>query len=455
LPGLLERVKNILLSPKSEWPLIASEPTSMAQLYSGYVMPLAVLATVISFVHMSLIGVSMPFGGAYRTPLGSGIIFAVVSFGFALAGVFLVGVIINALAPTFAGERDLRQAVKTAAYAFTPGWLSSVFSLLGGLGSLVGFVAALYGIYLLYLGLPAVMKSPREKAMGYTLATVICTLLLGVVFGVASAVTGGFGAYGRMPGTSMSAAEEQQRAAATVGGILGGVLGTDQKGKESLGAAIDNLAEAGRRMEQQQPAVSTTGAAAAAQSPPQAPAAAASDAADPQSAAAATASLLSAVGGALGGSRPADPVDFHALKDLLPASLPDLRRSNAEGSSQQAMGVKGSSASADYQGSAGARLQIKISDLAAVSGLLKVAGSLVQNVSSESDTGYERDATVAGRTVHEKYDSRSKHGEVSAIIAKRFSVEVTGDGMDMAALEHDMSVIDLSRLEAMKDAGLR
>jgi hypothetical protein len=150
-----------------------------------------------------------------------------------------------------------------------------------------------------------------------------------------------------------------------------------------------------------------------------------------------------------------DPVDFHALKDLLPASLPDLRRSNAEGSSQQAMGVKGSSASADYEGSAGARVQIKISDLAAVSGLLKVAGSLVQNVSSESDTGYERDATVAGRTMHEKYDSRSRHGEVSAIIAKRYAVEITGDGVEMAALEQDMGAIDFSRLEAMKDAGLR
>jgi hypothetical protein len=55
--------------------------------------------------------------------------------------------------------------------------------------------------------------------------------------------------------------------------------------------------------------------------------------------------------------------------------------------------------------------------------------------------------------VHEKYDNNSKHGEINAIVAKRFTVDVTGDGLDMSSLEQYASLVDFSKLEAMKDAG--
>ena len=167
LPGLIERVKNIVLSPKLEWPAIAPEPTTITQLYIGYVMPLSAVAALLSFVHMSLIGVNVPFAGAIRTPIASGLMYSIVAFGFGLVGLFLVGLIINALAPTFSGARDLRQALKVAAYSLTPAWLSAVLALSPVLPTLLQLIAGLYGIYVLYLGLPVVMRSPREKAVGW------------------------------------------------------------------------------------------------------------------------------------------------------------------------------------------------------------------------------------------------------------------------------------------------
>jgi hypothetical protein len=452
LPGIIERIKNILLTPKTEWRVIEPEPTSIAQLYTGYVMPLTGLSALMSFVHMSVIGVSMPFGGAFRTPLLSGLLMALASFGFGLLGLFLVGLIINALAPTFAGQRYQRQAMKTAAYAFTPAYVASVLALLGGFGTLLQLIACIYGIYLLYLGLPLLMKSPSEKATGYTVTVVICTILLGILLGVLSAAMGGFGGYGRLPSAALTREEQQQQAAAAAGNVIGGMLGTDQKGKEGLGAAINNLAEAGRKMQQQQSA----GAAATTPAATSGASGTGADAGNPQqNAVAATAGMLTALGGAMGGSRHIDPVDFHTLKDLLPSALPGLQRADAQGSSQQALGVKGSSASADYQGQSGERAVMKISDMSGVSGLLDLATAVAQTTSSESDAGFERDATVAGRTVHEKYDNKSRHGEISAIVAKRFVVEVTGDGMEMASLEQDIGAVDFARLEAMKDAGVR
>jgi hypothetical protein len=402
-----------------------------------------------SFLRWSVIGISIGFG-TFRTPLVSGLIGAVVGFGFGLLGVFLFALIIKALAPTFAGQGDQRQALKTAAYVCTPAWIGSVFGLLPGLGGLLQLVAMIYGIYLLYLGLPILMRSPREKAGGYTAAVIGCVILVGILFAVLSYATGGFGGYGgygRYGGFNNAAItreQQQEQAGAAVANIIGGALGTDEKGKAGLSAAINNLAAAGQKMDQQQQ--NSAAREGAATSPDAA-------AANTQNAMAATAGLMTALGGAMGGKHRVDPVDFHTLKGMLPDSLPGMQRTAAEGSSQQAMGVKGSSATADYQGPGGARAEIKITDASAVSGLLDVAGSMVQNRTSESDTGYEKDATVGGRLIHEKYDTRSKHGELNAIVAKRFMVDVTGDGVDMSTLEQYAGYVDFAKLEAMKDAG--
>jgi hypothetical protein len=451
LPGLMQRIKNILLTPKTEWPAIELEPTSIGQLYTGYIMPLAAFAALMSFIHMSVIGVSVPFLGSYRTPLASGLVYAVVSFGIGLLGLFLVGLIINGLAPTFSGQRDQRQAMKTAAYALTPAWLSSVLSLLPGLATLLQLLAGIYGIYLLYLGLPQLMRSPRDKAFGYTAAVVICTILMGIVLGAIGAATGVLGGYGRFGGLhapALSQQQQQQNAAAAVGNVLGSVLGTDDKGKAGLGAALNSLAQAGAKMEAEQRAASNSAR-------PEATLQTVSSPADAANAAAATAGLLTALGGALGGNHPVDPVDFRALKAMLPDSLPGMQRVGAQGNSQQALGVRESSATANYQGPAGVRAEIKISDLSGVSGLLDVANAVAQNTNSESDTGYEKDTSLGGRRVHEKYDSRSKHGELNTIVARRFSVDVTGEGVEMRTLEQYASNIDFARLEAMKDQGAR
>jgi hypothetical protein len=433
LPGLIERVKNIVLSPKLEWPVIAPEPTSVAQLYFSYVMPLSALAAVLSFVRTSLIGVSVPFAGSIRMPIASGLMYSIVAFGFSLVGLFVVGLIINALAPSFSGVRDQRQALKVAAYSLTPASLSAALALSPVLPTLLQLSAGLYGIYVLYLGLPVLMRSPRDKAVGYTAAVVICTVFFGILFGVVSATAGHFGL---MPGSLASdsaaqAAARQEQGANIVGNVIGNALGTDEQGKAGLTAALSNLAKAGQQSEQQ-----STAAGDSAQNPM-----------------GAAGGLLTALGGALGGPHRVDVVDFRALTPLLPGSLPGMKRLDAKGENQGAIGVKTASATANYQGDSGAGVQIAISDMSGVSGLMDLAGALVQNTTSQGDSGYEKDTVINGRSVHEKFDAKARKGELSVLLAKRFQVEITGDGVDMSSLEQALGQIDLAHLESMKDQG--
>ena len=182
--NIMERIKGILLRPKEEWQTIAGETTPIAELYKNYIILLAAIGPVASFIGMSLIGVSLPVGGAYRVSILTGIVSAVVQYILTLVGVYILALIIDTLAPTFTGEKNIDQAFKLAAYSYTPGWLVGIFALIPALGVLG--ILGLYGIYLLYVGLPVLMKSPKEKSMGYTIAIIIAAIIIFVVIGAIS-----------------------------------------------------------------------------------------------------------------------------------------------------------------------------------------------------------------------------------------------------------------------------
>jgi hypothetical protein len=145
---------------------------------------LAAIGPVASIIGLSIFGVSVPFTGTYRLPLGSVIGHAVVSYVLALAGVYVLGLVINALAPNFLGAKDEMQALKVAAYSSTAAWLAGIFMLVPALGFFQ--ILGLYSLYLLYLGLPRLMKAPQEKAAVYTLVVIIAALVIMTLIGAIS-----------------------------------------------------------------------------------------------------------------------------------------------------------------------------------------------------------------------------------------------------------------------------
>ncbi len=88
--SIVDRVKNICLSPTTEWPVIAEETTPTGDLLSGYVAPLAAIGAVAGFIGGSIIGRTLPFIGTYRVPFGAGIGLAIFAFVMAIVGVFIL-----------------------------------------------------------------------------------------------------------------------------------------------------------------------------------------------------------------------------------------------------------------------------------------------------------------------------------------------------------------------------
>jgi hypothetical protein len=188
--NIIQRVKDILLTPKQTWPLIEDETTDVAGLYKNYIMILAAIPAVAGFIGMSLIGFSA-FGVSVRVPFLTGLANLVVSYVLSLVMVYVIALIVDALAPTFGGQKNQMNALKLVAYGSTAGMVGGIFSLLPPI-AMLGLLAALYSIYLIYVGLPTMMKCPEEKALPYTAVILACgvgaALLLG---GVSSLFTHG------------------------------------------------------------------------------------------------------------------------------------------------------------------------------------------------------------------------------------------------------------------------
>jgi hypothetical protein len=188
--NLLDRVKSVCLSPNTAWGTIASERAETSALVLSYVLPLAGAAAVAQFIGVSLVGQSLGLFGTYRMPLATGLQLAIVSLLFAAVGVVVMSFIIDALAPTFGAQKSREQALKVAVYSATPVWVAGLLQIIPALG-LVVLLGSLYALYLLYLGLPRLMKCPSEKTAGY-LGSVIASAIVIAVVG--SLVVGRIGA---------------------------------------------------------------------------------------------------------------------------------------------------------------------------------------------------------------------------------------------------------------------
>jgi hypothetical protein len=198
--AIVDRIKGICLKPKDEWQVIAGETSTTADLLKNYALPLAAIGAVAGFIGRSLIGVSV-MGMSFRTPVATGLIGAAVGLAVSLAVAYIVSIIVSELAPKFGAEKNRSQALKVVVYSMTPGWVAGVLTIIPSLG-ILALVAMCYGIYILYLGLLNVMKSPQDKAVTYTVVVVLCAFGLMFVLGLitAAVMAGGMAATGNLPG---------------------------------------------------------------------------------------------------------------------------------------------------------------------------------------------------------------------------------------------------------------
>jgi len=178
--NLIDRAKNIMLSPKTEWEAVSTEEPNVQQILISYVLPLALIPAIAILIGWGVIGM---WG---FTSFNYGIAVALVQLLNAFIAVLVTSFVIDALAPSFGSEKNYGRALQLVAYSMTPVWIAGIFNIIptiGWLGSLIG----LYGLYLLYLGIVPMMKTPEDKRVGYLIVSII--ILLVVYFVIAAILT--------------------------------------------------------------------------------------------------------------------------------------------------------------------------------------------------------------------------------------------------------------------------
>jgi hypothetical protein len=193
--NIVQRVKEIILKPTDTWAEIKEEQVTIKELFTSYAMILAAIPPIASFIGLSLLGFSM-LSFSYRIPLGWGISHAVVSYVLSLVGIYVVALIIDALAPSFGSQKNQVNAMKVAVFSWTPSWIAGILMIIPAL-SPIAMLLSLYSLYLFYLGLPILMKTPQDKAMGFVVVTILVSIVVFILIGVISNALFGFGGMGR------------------------------------------------------------------------------------------------------------------------------------------------------------------------------------------------------------------------------------------------------------------
>jgi len=412
LTKLIERARAILLTPKTEWPVIAAEPATTAGIYKNYLLLLAAVPAVFAFIDATVFGYDVPFMGTMRVGFGTALQTALFSYVMSLVGIFVFSLIVNALAPTFGGTKDSISALKVVAYSATAGLVAGVAVIVPFLGGLITFVAAIYGIYLLYLGLPVLMKCPQDKAVAYTAVSIIAAIIVSLVF---------WGIAGRF----MTA------------GIMGGAL-PDRRASDDIkidpDSPLGKLEDMGKRMEAAGKKMEAAGKSGDAKAQGEA--------------------LGAVLGAALGGGAKVEALSPERLKGFLPETLAGLPRRELSAERNAAMGLQISEGKARYGDGQGRSLDLEITDMGGAQGVMMFAGWAAIESEKQTETGYEKTSRVDGRIVHEEWDSARKSGEYSVVLGERFVAKVSGEASDIGQLKAALASIDLGALEALKGEGV-
>lgn len=178
--GFLSRLLSLLFKPSETFDRISEEQDSVPVVFTGHVVPLAAIGPVCRIIGASVVGLG-PWGAGVRVPWVWSILAAVTEYVLNLGVVFLLGFAVFTLAPRFGGRRDVLGAFKLAAYVLTPVYLAGVFNLVPAVGFLVWL--GLYGVYLIYAGLPWLMKNQAKQSPLYTAAVTVCALFMLVIIG--------------------------------------------------------------------------------------------------------------------------------------------------------------------------------------------------------------------------------------------------------------------------------
>jgi hypothetical protein len=175
---IVARAQGMLTRPREEWAVVAGEATDARSLFTGYAMPLAAIPAVVGFIALLFAGV-----GFFRA-----LFLAIVQYVLSLVAIWIVGKIVEFLAPKFGGATDEPQAMKLVVYSGTAWWLAMILAFIPILNLIIVLLGALYSLYTFYIGAPIVVRVPEDRALVFTIAVAVVAVVINFVISAIAAL---------------------------------------------------------------------------------------------------------------------------------------------------------------------------------------------------------------------------------------------------------------------------
>lgn len=174
--NLIQRAKNILTTPKTEWDVVATESATMGSLLTSYVIPMALIPTAATFLR-GLIWTSIFVGSKYY------IYSAIITFVSAIVSYVVTTYAVDLLATNFKSEKNLNKSAQLVAYSSTASWVAGILTIIPVLGWLAAIAGWGYSVYLMYLGTGPVKKTPEDQRIVYVIIIIVVMIVVGLIIG--------------------------------------------------------------------------------------------------------------------------------------------------------------------------------------------------------------------------------------------------------------------------------
>lgn len=178
----IQHMMGILYHPKEEWGQIRKEHFSSTHIFLQQISVLAAIPAISMFIGTTQVGWSIA-GSEYVKLEAMSALPAAVAFYFAMwVAVAFITYTIRWMEKNYGGNVSFEDCLSLATYTATPLFLSGLAALypLLWFNVAVGLVAISYTVYLLYTGVPVIMRIPEERAFMFStsiLTVGLCTLV--------------------------------------------------------------------------------------------------------------------------------------------------------------------------------------------------------------------------------------------------------------------------------------
>lgn len=166
----------LLTNPDKEWQQIRDDSESLPRLYLGHVLLLALIPAVAGYYGTSQVGWQIGDGQVIKLTSASALPLCILFYAAIVAGIYILGRFIDFFAATYGVSESNPKGVTLAAYTATPLLFAGIIAVYPSvwLNMLAGLIALSYSVYLLYEGLPILMKIPPDR--GFMFASSILTV---------------------------------------------------------------------------------------------------------------------------------------------------------------------------------------------------------------------------------------------------------------------------------------